>query len=227
MEGDDVNQTLSTYYQQRASEYDEVYEKPERQHDIARLRSLIRDFASSRRILEVAAGTGYWTTVAAETADSIFATDLAEQPLALARNRNYPGAVEFGLCDAFALDTVAGTFNAGLACFWLSHLSRPEMARFTAHLSSRLEPGSRVLFVDNRYVAGSSSPITRTDTDGNTYQRRTLHGGETFDVLKNFPDESELRALGEAYGTDVELTELTYYWALSFTTFVSSTPSSG
>lgn len=203
-----------------------MYEKPERQDDIARLRGLIRDFASCRRILEVAAGTGYWTVVATGSADSVYATDLAEEPLALARSRKYAGAVEFGLCDAFALDTIAGNFNGGLACFWLSHLRRPEMARFTAHLSSRLEPGSRVLFVDNRYVTGSSSPITRTDADGNNYQRRTLHSGETFDVLKNFPDGSELRALGEAYGTDVELTELTYYWALSFTTFIGSTPSS-
>jgi 2-polyprenyl-3-methyl-5-hydroxy-6-metoxy-1,4-benzoquinol methylase len=213
-----VDQALSTYYRRRASEYDEVYEKPERQGDIVRLSRIIQDFADSRRLLEVATGTGFWTLRAAETAAAICATDLADEPLAIARLRPYSGAVTFALCDAFALDTVQGSFDAGLACFWLSHLTRSDMERFAAHLASRLEPGSPVLFADNRYVDGNSSPIARTDAHGNTYQRRTLHNGETFEVLKNFPNATGLCALGEIVGTDVEVTELTYYWALTFRT---------
>jgi SAM-dependent methyltransferase len=216
--GDDVDQTLSAYYRRRASEYDEVYEKPERQGDIARLSRIIREFADSRHVLEVAAGTGFWTLRAAETASAICATDLADEPLAIARDRPYSGAATFALCDAFALDTIQGSFDAGLACFWLSHLSRSDMERFAAHLASRLEPGSPVLFADNRYVDGSSSPIIRTDAHGNTYQRRALHDGETFEVLKNFPNATELSALGEAVGTEVTVTELTYYWAITFRT---------
>jgi demethylmenaquinone methyltransferase/2-methoxy-6-polyprenyl-1,4-benzoquinol methylase len=213
-----VDQTLSTYYRHRASEYDEVYEKPERQGDVVRLSTIIREFAASRRVLEVAAGTGFWTLRAAETASAIHATDLAVEPLAIARLRPYSGAVTFALCDAFGLNSVQGGFDAGLACFWLSHLARSDMERFAAHLASRLEPGSPVLFADNRYVDGSSSPIGWTDAHGNTYQRRALHNGETFEVLKNFPNATELRALGEIVGADVEVTELTYYWALTFRT---------
>jgi 2-polyprenyl-3-methyl-5-hydroxy-6-metoxy-1,4-benzoquinol methylase len=213
-----VDQSFSTYYRHRASEYDEVYEKPERQGDIARLSGIIREFADSRRVLEVAAGTGFWTVPAAETASAICATDLANEPLAIARSRAYSCTVTFALCDAFAVGTVPGTFDAGLACFWLSHLGRSDMERFAAHLASRLKPGSPVLFADNRYVEGSSSPITRTDAHGNTYQRRTLHDGETFEVLKNFPNASEVRALGEVVGSDVAVTELTYYWVLTFRT---------
>jgi demethylmenaquinone methyltransferase/2-methoxy-6-polyprenyl-1,4-benzoquinol methylase len=126
--------------------------------------------------------------------------------------------VEFARSDAFSLDGVVGSFDAGLACFWLSHLSRSEMERFGLHLRDRLDPGSRVMFADNRYVEGSSSTITRTDGEGNTYQHRTLRSGETFEVLKNFPDASELRALGEMIGDEVVVTELTYYWALTFQT---------
>lgn len=183
-----MDQSLVTYYRHRASEYDEVYDKPERQSDIALVTELVRDFASSRRILEVAAGTGFWTEVAAETAKSIMATDFAEEPLAHARRRVYASPVAFHLCDAFSLETLPGTFDAGLACFWLSHLTRHDMSRFVTTFPARLEPGSRVLLVDNRYVEGSNWPVTRRDADGNSYQRRRLHNGEEFEVLKNFLD---------------------------------------
>ena len=214
-----MDKSLSTYYRRRASEYDEVYEKPERQADIATITRVVREFANARQVLEVAAGTGFWTLPASETATSILATDLAEEPLSVARERSYSSPVKFAICDAFSLDKVTGTFDAGLACFWLSHLSRPEMKRFAVHLAARLEPGSHVLFVDNRYVEESNWPITRTDAEGNTYQRRHLQNGDTFEVLKNFPNADELRALGQAIGDAVEVTELTYYWALTFRTF--------
>jgi predicted methyltransferase len=51
------------YYAQRAAEYDAVYAKPERQHDLARLKELLPPLVAGRRVLELAAGTGYWTQV--------------------------------------------------------------------------------------------------------------------------------------------------------------------
>ena len=35
------------------------------------------------------------------------------------------------------------------------------------------------LFIDNRYVEGSSTPIARRDAEGNTYQRPSLDDGST------------------------------------------------
>jgi hypothetical protein len=45
------------YYQARAHEYDAVYEKPERQADLARLRAWLPPVLDGRQVLEVAAGT--------------------------------------------------------------------------------------------------------------------------------------------------------------------------
>ena len=56
---------LGEYYRQRAAEYDEVYRKPERQADLARLRQLLPPLVAGKRVLEIAAGTGYWTEVLA------------------------------------------------------------------------------------------------------------------------------------------------------------------
>ena len=41
------------------------------------------------------------------------------------------------------------------------------------------EPHARFVFVDNRYVPGSSTPISREDGQGNEYQERTLRDGTT------------------------------------------------
>ena len=49
---------IANYYAKRAREYDKVYEKPERQSDIAELRSMLCDLLKERWVLEVACGTG-------------------------------------------------------------------------------------------------------------------------------------------------------------------------
>jgi demethylmenaquinone methyltransferase/2-methoxy-6-polyprenyl-1,4-benzoquinol methylase len=72
------------------------------------------------------------------------------------------------------------------------------------------------VFVDNAYVEGSSSPISRTDESGQTYQTRKLDDGSVHEVLKNFPTESELRAAVDRLALDVQVEFLRYYWILSY-----------
>jgi len=65
---------LAEYYRERAAEYDAVYAKPERQQDLARLHGLLSPLVAGQRVLEVAAGTGYWTRVLSGSAAAITAT---------------------------------------------------------------------------------------------------------------------------------------------------------
>ena len=67
------------------------------------------------------------------------------------------------------------------------------------------------MFIDNAYVEGSSTPISRTDEQGDTYQMRRLDDGSRHEVLKNFPAESELRAAVEGLAADVRVKFLRYY----------------
>src|SRR4051812_5278231 len=80
---------LADYYRDRAAEYDAVYDKPERQQDLATLKELLPPLVAGKRVLEIAAGTGYWTQVLAGSAQSILATDLNDETLAIARSRSY------------------------------------------------------------------------------------------------------------------------------------------
>jgi SAM-dependent methyltransferase len=212
-----AGEDLLAYYAQRAHEYEQVYEKPERQVDLGQLRSWLREVLAGHRILEIACGTGYWTAEVAPVATAITATDASPEVLALARRKYYPpGRVQFVLADAYALDTVEGEYTAGLAAFWWSHVPRARQFAFLSSLHRRLGIGAVVVLVDNRFVEGSSTAISRRDAVGNTYQRRRLADGTTHDVLKNFPTGGDLQAMLLPVAAELDIAELAYYWTVHY-----------
>jgi demethylmenaquinone methyltransferase/2-methoxy-6-polyprenyl-1,4-benzoquinol methylase len=208
---------MRAYYAQRAREYEAVYTKPERQADLASLRADLDRLLAGHDVLEVACGTGYWTETIARTARSVLATDVNDEVLAIAREKRYPaGTVRFQWADALTLDGVDGVFTAGFAGFWWSHLRKSEIGAFLRRFHATLGPGALVVAIDNRYVEGSSIPISRRDEEGNSYQQRRLANGRVFELLKNFPTEAELRACAAEQGEHVEIRSLTYFWRLRY-----------
>jgi SAM-dependent methyltransferase len=152
------------YYRARAREYDQVYDKPERQSDLARLRTWLPPVLGGRRVLEVAAGTGYWTAVYADRAAAVIATDASAETLSVARaRRTWPATVRFAQADAFALISVRGTFDAALAGFFWSHIPVGLLDGFLAGLVERLDFPATLVFTDNCYVPGSNHPLSRRD----------------------------------------------------------------
>ena len=207
------------YYDQRASEYDRVYEKPERRDDIAELRAMIGDALIGRRVLELATGTGFWTEHYADDATSVTATDINDSTLAVAhRRRAWPDTVRFERADAFDVARITGDFDAVFAGFLWSHVPLDQLDDLLAGIVERVEPGAVVVFADNNYVHGSNHPIVRTDADGNTFQRRTLSDGTEWEVLKNFPGHEDLASHLARYGERVEVRSLRYFWMARFTT---------
>lgn len=207
---------LVDYYARRALEYERFYDKPERQADLALLRNRLAGMFAGRDVLEVACGTGYWTTVVAPAAKRVTALDANEQVLALARRKALPeGRVEFLRADAYALPDTGRGHDALFAGFWWSHVPLARLDEFLAGCVRALAPGALLAFLDGRYVEGSSTPISRRDEEGNSYQTRKLEDGSVHEVLKNYPTESELirRASRLGWGAHVEL--LPYHWLLS------------
>ena len=207
---------LADYYRDRAAEYDAVYAKPERQDDLATLRGLLTRVAGGR-VLEIAAGTGYWTQVLSASASSVTATDINPETLDVARARQYgPAPVTFQLADAYALQEIPGQFDLAFIGFFWSHVLRADLPRFLSGLHDRLGPGATVMVLDNRYVPGSSTPISRNTPEGDTFQLRTLHDGRRYEILKNFPERGQFTADVAAIGADVEWTQLRYFWLATF-----------
>src|SRR5471030_2943739 len=143
---------IEKYYAKRASEYEQIYEKAERQDELEWLRGRVPALFRGRTVLVVACGTGYWTQFIAKAARKVRACDINEEVLEIAREKPIPkDRVEFFKADAVALDGVPAGCDAAFAGFWWSHVKKSGIARFVANLAARLEPGSRLGFLDNSY----------------------------------------------------------------------------
>ena len=207
---------LASYYARRASEYERIYAKPERQPDLRALEARIQKMFAGRKVLELACGTGYWTPFIASSAAQVTALDLNDEVLEIARTKKHADKVEFVKGSAYDIPDLGRTHDALFAGFWWSHVPLQKLDGFLTDVASRIKPGALIAFLDNRYVQGSSTPLARRDAQGNAYQLRSLDDGSTHEVLKNFPSESELiqRASRHGWGANVDL--LDHYWLLSW-----------
>lgn len=212
-----VGQDMKAYYARRAPYYDAVYERPERQADLAWMRQRLEHQMADQRVLEVACGTGYWTQFAAPVCASMLAMDATPEPLALARLRPNVSRAEFVLADAFSLHSNLGRFTAAFAGLWLSHVPTGRRRAFLNSLNALLEPGARVVLFDNSEIQCRDFPVVERDAEGNTFQQRVLRDGSTHRVLKNFPDEAELVAMVAGVGVRPQYQMLENFWWFEYT----------
>jgi len=215
-------QSMRAYYVRRAAYYERVYHRPERQADLPPMAARIAGPFRGRRVLEVATGTGWWTPYAAREAADWLATDINPEPLALARAKPMPAAVRFAEMDAYTFEGLGShmgdreQFDAAFAGCWWSHVDLRVLPAWLGQLHARLAPGACVVFLDNSFVQTSSTPITRRDEAGNTYQQRTLDDGSVHEVLKNFPTpEAAIACLGPRARAP-RWHAWQHYWALQY-----------
>lgn len=209
---------LQRYYAQRAAEYEAIYAKPERQSDLARMKPALSEAFAGKSVMEVACGTGYWTPHIASKARKVDAFDINDETLAIARTKLVDRSrVRFAVADAYALPMPGERYDGAFACFWWSHVLRRDLPRFLEGLHRVLLSGARVIFIDNRYVEGSSTPVARIDGNGDGWQLRTLSDGSRHHVLKNFPEPAELNAIVAPYSRNATVHLYDYYWWLEYT----------
>lgn len=209
---------LIEYYQQRAAEYESIYHKPERQQDIAAATTILQKVFTSKQVLEIACGTGFWTDKVAEVAQTVHATDINQSVIDIAKRKHYAKAnVTFELAD-FSQYQATRLYDSLFGGFIWSHILLQETDTFLATIHRYVIPGGTVVFIDNNYVPGSNLPVVHTDAQGNTYQRRQLQDGSTHLVLKNFPSAGYLRSKLEGISCELSVINLTYYWILVYKT---------
>lgn len=207
---------MKDYYAARAKEYDKIYAKPERQQDLRAIEQwLPKKFAESE-VLEVAAGTGYWTQFIAPVTKRMVALDASQETFSIAKTRAGCAGVDWLVGDAYQMPLVGQKFDAVFAGFWFSHIPLEKLPAYLRYLNGFLKPGARVIFLDNLYVEGNSTPLSDRDAAGNTYQTRPLADGSTHKVLKNYPTELELSDLVSSFSRQFSYTTWQYYWAFDY-----------
>ncbi len=216
-----VGMDMRAYYARRAAIYERVYFRPERQADLRTIEAGLPGVFAGRHVLEIACGTGWWTPHGARDAASWLATDVSPETLAVARTKPLPRCVALAQVDAYTLEGLrAGAgdapFDAAFAGCWWSHVPLQRLPDWLGTLHARLPPGARVVFLDNSFVQTSSTPISRRDEAGNTYQLRTLDDGSVHEVVKNFPNARQAAALLGPRAQQVQWTAHTHYWVMSY-----------
>ncbi len=214
-----VDAGMVTYYRERAAIYERVYHKPERQAELRALEAWLPVPFAGRNVLEVACGTGWWTPHGARDCAHWLATDINPETMAIAQAKPLPeGKVSFATVDADTFAELGGRrFDAAFAGCWWSHVPLARLPAWLDTLHARLAPGAVVVMLDNRFVPTSSTPISRRDADGNTYQLRPLDDGSTHEVLKNFPSPDQAMAVLGPRARDAQWVAWTHYWALVYT----------
>ena len=212
-----VVEDMARYYAQRAATYERVYFKPERQADLRAMEAALPPLFAGREVLEVACGTGWWTPHGARDAQRWLATDLNPETMAVARSKAMPASVQFATVDAYTFNELGSqTFDAAFTGCWWSHVPLQRLPAWLAALHQRLRPGARVVMLDNSYVQTSSTPISRADEHGNTYQNRRLDDGSVHEVLKNFPTPQVAMAMLGPHASAPQWTAYEHYWVLSY-----------
>jgi demethylmenaquinone methyltransferase/2-methoxy-6-polyprenyl-1,4-benzoquinol methylase len=193
---------MRAYYAARATEYDDFYLRRGRYehgpvHDLAWQADLeaatdwLAGLPLSGRIVELAAGTGWWSPLLARRGE-LWMFDANPEPLDLARDRLVAHGLRAHLHVRDAWDEPDAPADALFAGFWLSHVPRSRLYAFLALAGRWLRPDGRLAFIDSRRDPFSSA-VDHHPPAGDVSVRR-LADGRQFRVVKVHYTESELEA---------------------------------
>ncbi len=221
--GEDVDAAMIEYYEARAPEYDDWYLRRGRYshgpiHDAAWNAELdaagtwLDGLPFSGEIVELAAGTGWWSPLLASRGDlSLY--DTSASALERARDRLLAHRLRAHLHVRDAWAQPDRRVDALFAGFWLSHVSRVRLGAFLQLARDWLKPGGRVAFIDSLADAASGATDHPAPSDDRSIRR--LADGREFTVIKVYrgPDQLAL-ALASAGFLDVRATTTGRFFVL-------------
>jgi ubiquinone/menaquinone biosynthesis C-methylase UbiE len=210
------NQQVAKYYALLGEAVEDKYLEPDMDEDIDDMSIHLGNVLAGHRVLELGCGTGFWTEVAAESAQSVLAVDINANLVDIARERGMPeGKVSFRVADALDLPEDIGSFSAVLVSFLWSHLNKKEQEQLLASLKKRLGKDVLLVILDDSFVEGFSETIARTDAEGTTYEILTAPEGERFEVPKSYQSDSALRKRLGNVGKEIKIERVEFFWILT------------
>jgi ubiquinone/menaquinone biosynthesis C-methylase UbiE len=205
---DAVLRAQRLYYDQRAPEYDDSYQRT-RGHDrgeeanagwraeMAELGDAFDRVPLNGDILELAAGTGAWTERIVRRARSLTVVDAS--PAMLDANRTRLGSaaasVDYRIADLFAWRPERRR-DACVFGFWLCKVPDNRIEGFLDAVADALRPGGVVCCVDKSAVAEPATEL----------EERTLNDGRRFTIVDHARPPARLVEVFAAAGLAVEVT---------------------
>ena len=210
------------YYRARAGEYDEWwlrqgrYDRGTAQNekwssDAASLAAALRAFKPGGHILELACGTGLWTSQLLPYATTLTAIDGAAEMLAINKTRIESSKVTHLQADLFHW-IPERKYDTIFFSFWLSHIPPHRFDPFWQTLREALAPGGRVFFIDSRREHSSTAVDHQLPPEQATTLTRRLNDGREFSIYKLFYDPAELTAKLSSLGWKFDISSTEHYF---------------
>ena len=194
MDDDALLAEQKAYYRAGAAEYDRPYAEYE---GLWELLAVVDDLPVAGDVLELACGTGQWTTRLAARARSVTAVDAAAEVLAIARARTASRNVRFVRADLFDWRPPR-RYDTVFFAFWLSHVPPTRLAGFWKTVAAALAPGGRAVFIDDGPAMAAEEEVLADHPVPAAVRR--LDDGSQYRIVKVFHDAQtltdDLTALG-------------------------------
>jgi demethylmenaquinone methyltransferase/2-methoxy-6-polyprenyl-1,4-benzoquinol methylase len=206
--GAEPDAALRAYYRARATTYDDWYlRRGAYAHgpidDLAWTMDLdaatlwLDGLPLSGEIVELAAGTGWWSPLLAGKGE-LWCYDAVPETLDLARQRLLAHGLRAHLHARDAWAQPDRQVDALFCGFWLSHVPRSRLAEFLALCARWLKPDGTFAFIDSRADPASGSPDNAWDPATETARRRI--DDRAFTIPKVYYSGEELEAALTATG---------------------------
>lgn len=211
----DIQNAQIAYYRARAGEYDEWFRRDGRYdrgaeanaqwaEEIGQVSDALAAFNPVGDVLELAAGTGWWTQRLAQYAASVTAVDASPESLAINRGKLGDTPVRYVEADLFDWQPDR-QYDVVFFSFWLSHVPPEQFDAFWGLVRACLKPQGRVFFLDSRYEETSTAADHRLEGQDATTTLRRLNDGREFRIVKVFYRPDDLAARLTALGWNVEM----------------------
>ena len=238
---DDLLASQIDYYRAHAPRYDDWWSGTGKhdhgdrfqrswESEIAMLRAALTARAPLGDVLELAGGTGKWTTELLPLSDSVTIVDAAPEAVAIAQGKIRSQKVSWVIDDIFDHRPVR-TYDTVFFSFWMSHVPAELFDQFWARVEECLKPVGQALFMDNAHPhlsndipelaalradsthASLAGIDSRTDLETGVATRLAADGA-TYDLVKIWRTGEELQTQLAALGWDAEV--VTTEWAFIF-----------
>lgn len=198
---DNFKNEMTSYYEARAQEYDEVYagkshltpDPIDYKEEVEKISKIVSTFGKGH-FIDIGCGTGFWVPYYATNCSRITLIDQSEKMLLESKRKveklGLKDKCRFIQGDFFEIDFGQTSFDNALVGFLVSHLTSDIAQSFFVKLKKILKPDSQLMLIDG---AWSSKRQQYRKKEG--MQERELNDGRIFNLFKRYFDKSDIESI--------------------------------
>lgn len=168
------------------------------------LKGQVRSTHLTGTVLDLAAGTGSWTELFIDSAESVTLVGASASALEIPRTRFKGRDVEFVTADLFKWNPDR-LYDAVFSSFWLCHVPPKLVSNFVDQVESACRPGGTSVLVDEHTFDDPGLAIAAARSDDAWVSHRTVQSGQGYRMVKVSHNPADIVDLFMKRGWDASL----------------------